>query len=209
MHARLGTVLAAAALLLAGCTATPARPSKPATAGGADAWQRTLDQIDADGGVSVRTALAAFAIAIGPVPGAPVTPGQAPSVLPSGTIAVDWVLAQWAALNPAQQAAVLADLGAASARGTSEARVVDAALTSPNIDCPGGSSADAGIYTDDIPDITSTLEAKLGVTMHLKVYVEINTKSLKARPACTHTDATQTQHPPAAWTAVSSTSIRR
>jgi hypothetical protein len=84
------------------------------------AWQRTLDQIKPDGSVELSTALAAFALAVGPIPGAAPLSGSA-QVIPSGTLAVNWVLAKWGQLTADQQRAVLTDLG--SGPGTAPAAV--------------------------------------------------------------------------------------
>jgi hypothetical protein len=88
--------LAVAAGLLAAMTAGCASGSPAGGAAGSSqppapltAWQQTLNQVRPDGTVSTSTALAAFALAIGPVPGAraasgPKAPGRA-AAAPSST----------------------------------------------------------------------------------------------------------------------------
>jgi hypothetical protein len=94
-------------------TAQPASTTNTSAAS-ESAWQRTLDQVKPDGSVGLSTALAAFALAVGPIPGAAPPSGPA-QVIPSGTLAVNWVLANWGQLTADQQRAVLADLGTGSA----------------------------------------------------------------------------------------------
>src|SRR5262245_26957346 len=91
----MGVALAATlfAAATAGCSSTSepntAPPTKEPTA-----WQAVLGQIQEDGTVSADTALAAFAVAIGPVPGG-TAPAGAADTIPSGTLAVSWVFSHW------------------------------------------------------------------------------------------------------------------
>ena len=64
-------------------------------------WGRVLDQVRPDGTVSERTALEAFALAYGPVPGVP-TPKGPIGAVPDGTLAAAWVLGYRARLSPPQ-----------------------------------------------------------------------------------------------------------
>ena len=99
------------AVMTAGCasqgqgTAGSSQQAAPLTA-----WQQTLNEVRPDGTVSTSTALAAFSLAIGPVPGARPVPGTK-QLIPSGTLAVQWVLGHWSELTAGQRRAVLADLG--------------------------------------------------------------------------------------------------
>src|SRR5438445_8523960 len=70
-------------------TAQPASTTSTSAAS-ESAWQRILDQTQPDGSVGLPTALAAFALAVGPIPGAAAPSGPA-QVIPSGTLAVNWV----------------------------------------------------------------------------------------------------------------------
>jgi hypothetical protein len=87
----------------------------------ASAWQRVLDQIGPDGQVSKSMALAAFVLAIGPLPGVPPPPGAAQDI-PDGSVAVRWLLAYYSQLTPGQRSAAqrLLGLGERSVLLTSE-----------------------------------------------------------------------------------------
>ena len=147
-----------------------------------DAWQRTLRQAKPDGQVSVATALSAFAMAIGPVPGASVPQGPRPASLGSGTVAVNWVFQHWSELSPAQRQAVFKDLGARPVNTAELASYVHLAKTPtpPEIECPSASSSDAGPYLSHIPEITADLSSHLGAAMHLKIYITVNHLTKKA-----------------------------
>lgn len=69
------------------------------------AWQKVLAQVSKDGKVSKGTALQAFALALGPVPGVH-APSGARVAVPDAGEAVRWVFAHWNDLDGAQQAAV-------------------------------------------------------------------------------------------------------
>ena len=119
------SVLAAAVVLaslasLAACGAGGgARAGR--TAPRASAWQRVLDQIGPDGQVTKSTALAAFVLAIGPLPGVPRPPGATQGI-PDGSAAVRWLLAYYSQLTPGQRSAArrFLDLGEPSVLLTSE-----------------------------------------------------------------------------------------
>jgi hypothetical protein len=170
-------VLAAAA----GCAAsTPAAPSAghPAPA---SAWQRTLNQVGRDGSVSTPTALAAFALAIGPVPGArrPAGPAQ---LIPSGTIAVQWVLGHWAVLSGGQRNAVRTDLGLRAA-GTSLTSLhlpsTGAAAANPDLPCRTADTAGAGPYRAQAAGIESDIAAHAGAgAFSPDVYFSVNASQL-------------------------------
>jgi hypothetical protein len=55
------------------------------------AWEKVLDGIGDDGTVSKETALAAFSLAIAPLPGVKVADGD-PGPIPDGSAAIAWVL---------------------------------------------------------------------------------------------------------------------
>ena len=71
-----------------------------------DAYDHVLEQIGPDGSASKETALAAFYLAIGPLPGVSRPPGKT-RVISDGTIALDMVLGHWNELTAEQRAAVL------------------------------------------------------------------------------------------------------
>src|SRR4051794_30697147 len=74
-------------------TAAPTATAVPSVAPSAtapvvgQAWQSVLDSIGDDGTISKDTALQAFSVAIGPLPGVSVPPGEA-GFVGSGTMAV-------------------------------------------------------------------------------------------------------------------------
>lgn len=185
--------LATSAVLLAamaaGC-ATGARSSPPRSAAQPaqpTAWQRTLDQIEPDGSVSAATALAAFALAIGPVPGARPLPGKA-QVIPSGTIAVQWVFGHWPALTSGQRSAVLADLGVPGDK-TSLTSLIEpvtgsapAAGANPNVPCLTADAGAAGPYRAQLAGIESDIVAHVGDgPFTADVYFAVNTKQLEGK----------------------------
>jgi len=150
-------------------------------------WRHVLDQVQPDGQVSLATALSAFAVAIGPVPGAVIPPGVATTIT-SGTLAVDWILGHWPQLSTAQRHAVLGDLGVAQttasqnspASGQSAtAAVLDAvmnggAAVNPDLPCPTANSAGAGAFAAQVPGIEADISDDAGVGFPDPVYIEIN-----------------------------------
>jgi hypothetical protein len=73
--------------------------------GEATAWERVLDQIGPDGDVSLETALAAFSLAVGPLPGVPMPTGRV-APISSGTGAIRWLQGYRSQLTDEQRAAV-------------------------------------------------------------------------------------------------------
>ena len=106
----LGTVLFAAGCHAASSqSATNPAASDPSATGGPQlsaAWNSVLDQIGPDGAVSTDTALQAFALAFGPMPGVNTPPGEA-GVIPDGSFAVRWLMGHWTQLTSAQRAAAV------------------------------------------------------------------------------------------------------
>ena len=85
-------------------------------AGGRTAWERVLERIGPDGKVDLKTALAAFSVAVGPLPGVPEPVGRRDRIA-SGTGAIRWIESHRLELTGAQRAAVdayLAPSGAGS-----------------------------------------------------------------------------------------------
>ena len=183
---RAGLLAAAGGLLattVAGCgagqgaTAHEAahRPAAPPTA-----WQRTLNQIKPDGKVSTGTALAAFALAIGPVPGARPPAGRAQTIA-SGTLAVQWVFQHWSALTHRQRDAVLADLGVSGAKTKLTSLIrprVKAA--GPDIPCLTADAGPAGPYRAQVAGIESDIASHMGDgPFPPDVYIAVNTRQLE------------------------------
>lgn len=76
------------------------------------AWDRVLHDVGPSGRVSRRTALAAFALSYGPIPGVAVPAGPAGDG-PDGTVALAWIARHLRSLSPAQRAAIGGRLGVA------------------------------------------------------------------------------------------------
>ncbi|BEP16621.1 hypothetical protein acdb102_49320 [Acidothermaceae bacterium B102] len=70
------------------------------------AWQTVLATVSADGSVSTATALQAFSLAFGPLPGVSLPPGNA-GVLEDGTGPMRWLVGHWADITPTQRAAAI------------------------------------------------------------------------------------------------------
>ena len=157
--AAVALVAAATIVLTLGCGHGSA-PSGAASLSPDSKWAHVVDQVQPDGQVSLATALAAFAVAIGPVPGAVIPPGV---VVPigSGTIAVDWVLAKWGQLTLPQRQAVLTDLGVSQTASPPEP-VAPAAVSptaAPGTGTAGPSSGSPAPPTTPIsptPSVTPT-----------------------------------------------------
>ncbi len=87
-------------------------------------WDRVLAQVRPDGSVSEATALQAFVAVYGPLPGVRTPPGRR-TVVPSGTLAANWVLRYASRLTAAQRAVVQRRLGVALATTTAHAADFD------------------------------------------------------------------------------------
>src|SRR5688572_12447073 len=89
-------------------TATPT-PSPAASAqsdAAPSAYDRLFKRVGPDGEVDLQTALDAFALAIGPVPGAQPVTGAPPEPheVKSGTFAVRWIMNHYSELSAEQKA---------------------------------------------------------------------------------------------------------
>jgi len=94
-------------LILAGAVGRAAwlRSRNPADQTEATAWEGVLDRIAPDGEVSFETALDAFSLAVGPLPGVPMPAGRRERI-PSGTGPIRWLGGYRDRLTEAQRAAV-------------------------------------------------------------------------------------------------------
>jgi hypothetical protein len=165
--------------MLVGCTPSFHGASRSATpSAGAQlspAWSAILDQIGPNGEVSLQTALQAYTLGFGPLPGVP-APARASGVIPSGTLAVDMILSHFNELTPAQQQAVLQRLGytapaSAQVSPAAAARVVGVAQTHAHplappaptpvpTDAPGTASYRA-MLDEFIPKLNTLLKVTL------------------------------------------------
>jgi hypothetical protein len=197
------TSVALAAILIAaapaGCSSqSTSEPHATTPPKAPTAWQAVLGQIQEDGTVSVDTALAAFAVAIGPVPGG-TAPAGAAEAIPSGTLAVSWVFSHWGALDADQRAAVVKALGipAEPLREVRDAPVgyaprpaptKEPKKQNPNVPCLKADSAGADKYRAWVPGIESAITAKLGRPLSIgrTTYLAVNSKDLEM-PALMYT----------------------
>jgi hypothetical protein len=178
----------------AGSGSTPAIPS---------AWQQTLDKIGPDGTVDLPTALAAFSLAVGKVPGGNPPAGPVEPI-GSGTLAVSWVLAHWAELSADQRTAVRTALGVPTSTNAPAAYVTaPSKQPNPNLPCQTADSAGAAPYRAQVAGIESELTAHLGrpLTIDKNVFLSVNTRNLEKNSlmytwACTsrHVAATGPVH---------------
>jgi hypothetical protein len=72
-------------------------------AAASSAWEQVLTQIEPDGTVTAGTALQAFSLAFGPLPGVTVPAGPAGQIR-SGSGALRWLVAHWAEITDEQRA---------------------------------------------------------------------------------------------------------
>jgi len=186
----------------AGCSALrpndPPKPKSPAAP--LSAYELVLEQIKPDGTVDKDTALAAFSLAIAPLPGVAVPDGPKQSIQ-SGTAAISWTMQHWGELDPAQREAVTEALtGARDPVRTSSftgsgpvpgqapsptARPNQSAkpkAADPNLACATADSADAGQLRPALDASIAAIAAKLGHTMRTPVRLVVNTKQLEDDP---------------------------
>jgi len=169
------TAAAVGACLLTSCTspAGTAGTAGPPAAPPATAWQRVLSQIGPDGSVSKQTALEAFVLAIGPLPGVPRPAGTA-QVIDDGSGPVRWLLGYYSQLTAGQQAAVrrLLDVpvttsaqpaGAGTGPATLHAAIRRAAPAGPG----PGQAADQALEQQAAAQIASRLGVKLKVGVQI------------------------------------------
>jgi hypothetical protein len=95
-----------AAAVVAACSAAPSA-SPPSSGPVQSQWDAVLGGIGPDGSVDVGTAAAAFALAIGPLPGVTTPEGAKPTAaqIVDGSGPIRWLIRQWDQLSPDQQTA--------------------------------------------------------------------------------------------------------
>ena len=169
--------------LLCSCgTGTKPPPPEPVSA-----WQRVQDQIGPDGQVSKNTALAAFVLAIGQLPGVPRPPGQA-QMIPDGSGAVRWLLGYYSELTPGQQSAIrrLLSLPALAARssGAHPAAELAAAFT--------GATPGTALDVQIEQAAARAISARLGVqlTSGVQIFENGTEQPANGKPALMYTYST-------------------
>jgi hypothetical protein len=151
-------------------------------------WQQTLDKVHPDGTVDVSTALTAFALAIGPVPGVVPPTGTRDDIV-SGTIAIRWVTRVWSKLTVGQRQAIQDALTGAASPGTGthtlsgqRAAVAPKPLpldpNGPNVICQTADSAGASPYRALVDDTVSKIESKLNRPLRTKISIAVDTKAV-------------------------------
>jgi hypothetical protein len=185
MHSRTLRILVAATLAVASLAACSSHRSSGPTSSSAPkaltAWQSLLRQVKPDGTVTIETALSAFAMAIGPVPGGVVPAGPSQEIV-SGTIALRWVMGHWGDLSAAQRSAVLTDLGVDPATNKPASYVDVPAVRAPgdpppNIPCHSKDGDNAAKYRAMIPGVEAAVADKLRrkLTIDSGTFVVVNT----------------------------------
>ena len=168
-----GIALAVGLATLAACGTSTSTSTRPA---GPSAWQRALDQIGPDGSVSKSTALAAFVLAIGPLPGVPRPAGPAQAIF-DGSSAVRWLLEYYSQLTPGQRSAALRMLGlrAPSAQGTGLTSYI--ARQGGSAGPVPGSAKDLQLERQAVEEIGSRLHVQLTIP------VQVFENQTQVRPA--------------------------
>jgi hypothetical protein len=185
------SLLMSAALLtgVLACTTEDSPPGPPradAQPPPATAYDAVLAKVKADGTVDRATALSAFALAIGPVPG--VTPPAGPrGPIPSGTAAVLWTFAHWSGLTAGQKAAVRAALTGVDGTNKPASLRRVAAPKGPDVDCQKADSPDAAALRPVLDEVIAQIGAKLGRQLRFPVFLTMNTTQLEDHPDGTPT----------------------
>lgn len=160
-------------LVMAACGggSSPTPVASGAEQGLSQQWQSIFDQVGADGTVSTDTALQAFSLTFGALPGVSVPAGDA-GVIGDGTFAVRWLVAHWADISAQQRSAaigLLPDLaGLGGAASTPAAHL--AAL--PAMVLVSGQHSDA-FYTQLAQQEATDIAAKLGKPLTLTVTAKL------------------------------------
>jgi hypothetical protein len=184
--------LPAVAALLAACTpaspaaapttATPpatasptAQPSPTATPVPPTAWAAVEKQVHPDGSVSTQTALQAFALAIGPLPGVTVPAGDQPAMA-DGTAAVAYLVQHWQDITADQRAAaveLLPNLGKLQPTPTKAALARRRAPTMVEVALRGQNRPD-DYYQKAVQQQAVSLASVVGVTFTLAVTAAVD-----------------------------------
>ncbi len=101
----LAVLVVGLAMVVSACGGTTPSPSPSGAP--ASAFLSVLDEIQPDGSVSKDTALRAFSLAFGPMPGVDLPAGDRAAPR-SGTMALRWLVSYWDQLTPDQRTAAIA-----------------------------------------------------------------------------------------------------
>jgi hypothetical protein len=112
--------IAVVLVTVTGCSGGTSASGGQGGGGSRPAFEAVLDRVHDDGTIDKDTALQAFALAFGPLPGVRPLSG-APEDILSGSGPLRWVLGHFSELTPAQQRAVRAAIGKPGGRALSRA----------------------------------------------------------------------------------------
>jgi hypothetical protein len=167
--------VAVVTVLMAACSASHPVQAPSASAGPAQtlnpAWATVFDQIRPDGTVTPETALTAFALAFGPLPGVTVPAGNGRPIA-DGTIALRWLVGSWTKIRADQRAAAIALVPELANLTTSPAAEVIAptvlrpvALTTPR--------RSDFFYTQLAQQIATEIAAKVGTPLGIPIQAKV------------------------------------
>ncbi len=174
---RLTAVLVALVLVATACGKDTDRPDAAAEPAAPTAYQQVLDRVGPDGAVDKDTAVAAFSLAVGELPGASLPDGPRRPV-ESGSLAVQWILRHWGSLTPEQQKAARAALGTSGGGGGGLTGPLSTAKPNPNLSCPKADSDDAAPHRAAFDRAVGDIAVRLGRTLKLATTVSVNSRDL-------------------------------
>ena len=163
-------------------TAAPQpRPSLAGPPAPGSGLSSVLSEIGPDGAVPRQTALEAFTLGFGPLPGVSAVPGP-PGERADGTIAVNWVLRYWDQLTVAQKTAIkkylpeapVTNLAGTAGRGIALGTFVAGPITPPS-----------GPYLSMLEHDRSEIAAHVGHSMALPLSVVVSSTQTKTYLAYT------------------------
>ena len=167
-----------------GATGAPGASGAPGSAG-RTAWENALAGIELDGTVPLETALQAFSIAFGPLPGVTMPEGE-PGFYGSGTGPVRWLVGHWDELTQEQQAAARPYFDPATpppavAVGPASGLIAGAAPGwPPAAEVPAAAPLEQFQFL--ATDLAPKIAAKLPKGRKLKLPVEVVFRDLPVRP---------------------------
>jgi hypothetical protein len=159
-------------------TTTPSSAGSPTPAtrvGPGPAWDAVLGRIGPDGSVDAATALQAFSLAFGPLPGVAVPAGD-PGTIPDATGPLEWLVGDWADIGPDQRTAairlvpMLATLGGTGSPSADVAAAAPVVLLKP-VPTPRRSDS---FYTDLAKTVAEKIGTKVGRSLGIDVKAHVD-----------------------------------
>lgn len=143
------------------------------------AYDLVLAKVKPDGTVNTATALAAFSLAVAPLPGV-AKPAGPTGPISSGTAAVRWILAHWADLTAAQRKAVTAALtNAGPDKPAAYHPGALAAPEDPDLPCLSADSAKTETLRPVLDAAIRDIAAHLGRALTIPVRLSMNNTQLE------------------------------